>query len=110
MTMTNQPPFYGEIRAFVGEIPDRGWLPCDGRQLDRDKWELLHHEIGTRFGGDGKSFNLPDLRGRVIAGADPSRQRAVGDTSGAAGEREEAIPYAVVNWAICVEGIYPSTE
>lgn len=108
--MSEEYPFIGEVRPFLGEIPERGWLPCDGRPLERRQYAALENLLGERFGGDAEHFNLPDLRGRVAAGVDPARQRFVGDTSGATREPEEAIPYAVVNWAICVEGIYPQVN
>jgi microcystin-dependent protein len=108
--MTDEYPFVGEIRPFLGAIPERGWLPCDGRALERNEFAVLENLMNERFGGDAKHFNLPDLRGRVLAGVDPARQRFIGDTSGAAGENEEAIPYAVVNWAICTEGVFPQGE
>lgn len=110
MSRRDQLPFLGEIRAFSGDIPADGWLPCDGRKLERTKFRALEALLNDRFGGDQKHFNLPDLRGRVIAGTDPSKQRPVGATSGADGEREKAIPYAVVNWAICTEGIFPQED
>lgn len=103
-------PFIGEIRPFFGDLPEHGWLPCDGRKLEREKHAALEILLNERFGGDEKHFNLPDLRGRVIAGADAEKKRLVGDTSGATGERDEAIPYAVVNWGICVEGIFPQAD
>lgn|GEM_PF-7060010 len=108
--MTNVSPFLGEIRPFLGDLPERGWLPCDGRGLERDKHAALEVLLNGRFGGDDKHFNLPDLRGRVIAGADAEKKRQVGATSGATGERDEAIPYAVVNWGICVEGLFPEGD
>lgn len=108
--MTNVSPFIGEIRPFLGALPEHGWLPCDGRKLERNKHAALEILLNERFGGDDKHFNLPDLRGRVVAGADPEKKRQVGHTSGATGERDEAIPYAVVNWAICVEGLFPQPD
>lgn len=103
-------PFIGEIRPFLGDLPERGWLPCDGRRLERHKFPALDALLHEPFDGDAHHFSLPDLRGRVVAGADPEKKRHVGDTSGAEGEREEAIPYAVVNWGICVEGLFPQPD
>jgi microcystin-dependent protein len=107
MRRRDEPPFTGEIRAFHGDIPERGWLPCDGRRLERIRYRALEALLKDRFGSDETHFNLPDLRGRVIAGLAPEKGRHMGDTSGADGDRDKAIPYAVVNWAICVEGLYP---
>lgn len=59
-------PFLGEIRVFAfGKIP-REWLPCDGRELEIQKYAALFSLLGTAFGGDGtKTFKIPDLRGRT---------------------------------------------
>jgi microcystin-dependent protein len=102
-------PFLGEIRAFTSELP-RGWLPCEGQTLEIDKHVALYSLLGTRFGGDGRrTFELPDLRGRVTAGVDPRRDEKPGDTSGHTAERNAAIPYRVEHWAIAVSiGEYPA--
>lgn len=44
-----------------------GMIPCDGRVLSRAAYRGLFEVIGTTFGaGDAhKTFNLPDMRGRV---------------------------------------------
>lgn len=45
-------------------------LPAAGQQLPISQYQALYSLLGTQFGGDGRNyFNLPDLRGRVIAGA-----------------------------------------
>jgi prepilin-type N-terminal cleavage/methylation domain-containing protein len=53
------------------EIPD-GWLICDGRAVSRIDQAVLFAVIGTTYGpGDGSTtFNLPDMRGRVVTGLD----------------------------------------
>ncbi|WP_417834584.1 phage tail protein [Thalassospira xiamenensis] len=43
-------------------------LPADGRILPVNGNEQLYALIGTTFGGSAVQFNLPDLRGRTIAG------------------------------------------
>lgn len=49
-----------------------GWLLCYGQAISRTSYATLFNAIGTAFGaGDGTStFNVPDLRGRVVAGKD----------------------------------------
>lgn len=48
-----------------------GWLLCYGQSLLRTDYAALFAVIGTTFGSvDGTHFTLPDLRGRVPAGAD----------------------------------------
>jgi microcystin-dependent protein len=99
-------PYLGEIRSFTSELP-RDWLPCDGRVLSFDRHVALGSLIGRYYGGDERAdtFALPDLRGRVVAGADPGREQPQGATSGAKGADE--IPYAVVRWGISASGEYP---
>ena len=52
-------------------IPE-GWFLCDGRAVSRQEAAGLFVVIGTTYGaGDGTTtFNLPDLRGRVVVGLD----------------------------------------
>jgi microcystin-dependent protein len=49
-----------------------GWLLCFGQAISRTTYSALFAVIGTSFGaGDGSTtFQVPDLRGRVIAGVD----------------------------------------
>lgn len=60
----------GTVAAFAGTNPPPGWLPTDGSAVPRTQYPGLYAAIGTRYGaGDGSTtFNLPDLRGRVLAG------------------------------------------
>lgn len=62
----------GTIVAFGGPescIPD-GWLFCKGDLLNSSDYEELYNAIGTRWGGDGNTFRIPDLRGRFLRGLD----------------------------------------
>jgi microcystin-dependent protein len=61
----------GTILAFGGNAPPPGFIPCDGRALSRATFAALFSVIGTTWGpGDGfTTFNAPDLRGYVLAGA-----------------------------------------
>jgi microcystin-dependent protein len=53
-----------------------GWLICDGRLLDRTRYNALFEVIGTTFGNTTSSnFRLPDLRGRVFGGVNLSSNR-----------------------------------
>lgn len=62
----------GVINAFAGNTPPTGWLLCNGQAVSRTTYANLFAAIGTMYGpGDGSTtFNLPDLRGRVVAGLD----------------------------------------
>ena len=65
-----------------------GWLLCYGQAVSRTSYASLFNAIGTTYGaGDGSStFNLPDLRGRVVAGKDNMGGTAAGRlTSAVAG-------------------------
>jgi microcystin-dependent protein len=101
-------PYVGEIRAFTSELPPH-WLPCDGRLLPFDQYPALGAAIGTSYGGDDPAakFALPDLRARVVAGADPGRNQPNGATSGSAAKGSSLIPYAVARWGISAYGEFP---
>lgn len=51
--------------------PIAGLLYCNGAAISRATYKRLFDQIGTAFGvGDGSTtFNLPDFRGRFLAGA-----------------------------------------
>lgn len=63
----------GAILPFAGPNAPAGFLLCDGSAVSRfGITATLFSIIGTAYGaGDGSTtFNLPDLRGRVILGPD----------------------------------------
>jgi microcystin-dependent protein len=62
----------GSMVAFAGSAAPSGWLLCDGQAISRTAFAALFAALGTTYGvGDGSTtFNLPDLRGRTIAGKD----------------------------------------
>ena len=102
--------YVGEIRAFAGDLPQE-WEPCDGRLLKISRFQAAYSLLGTTYGGDGiTTFAVPDLRGRATAGADESRNQPLGSTSGITTEPLEGIPYAVVNWGIATNGVFPSAN
>lgn len=57
---------------FAGSNAPDKWLLCFGQSISRTEYSSLFSIIGTTYGsGDGSTtFNLPDLRGRVLAGKD----------------------------------------
>ncbi|MCP4137411.1 MAG: tail fiber protein [bacterium] len=63
----------GSIAPFAGpkeKVPD-GWLFCDGQAYGRAEYSKLFQVIGTAWGTpDGYRFNVPDLRGVFLRGAD----------------------------------------
>lgn len=62
----------GTVTGFAGSSAPVDWLLCAGQAVSRSTYSVLFTAIGTTYGsGDGSTtFNLPDLRGRVVAGKD----------------------------------------
>ena len=86
----------GMITPYGGTSAPSNWLLCHGQSLSTSTYAALYTAIGFTYGGSGSAFNVPDLRGRVIAGQDDmggsSANRLTspinGDTLGAAGGSE----------------------
>ncbi len=110
----------GEVRIFAGDFAPEGWRICDGALLNLSENEVLFSLIGTAYSGDGKTtFALPDLRGRVPAGAGvpnggPRRDlRAGGGAPGAPtsnpgrGAQDKGISTIALTYMIAVTGSYP---
>lgn len=72
INLVGQINFYSlnKIEVRDEDLPS-GWVSCDGRALSRKDYEELYKILGDQYGsGDGQStFNIPDLRGRVIVGS-----------------------------------------
>jgi microcystin-dependent protein len=77
--------FIGQIMPWPADYAPRGWAFCDGSVLPIAQNNALFAVLGHYYpGGDGvTTFALPDLRGRVIMGAQTAVQ--VGQSGGAAG-------------------------
>lgn len=62
----------GVVLPFSGSAAPSGFLLCAGQAVSRTAYAKLFSIIGVSYGvGDGSTtFNLPDLRGRVVAGVD----------------------------------------
>jgi microcystin-dependent protein len=91
----------GAMMAYAGTTAPAGWLFCYGQAISRTTYARLFAAISTTHGtGDGSTtFNVPDIRGRVVAGKDDmggtSADRLTGvsgsvngDTMGAVGGAE----------------------
>jgi len=82
----------GVVMPFAGSSAPSGYLLCYGQAVSRTTYASLFTAIGTTYGaGDGSStFNLPDLRGRVVAGQDDmggsSANRLTDQTGGLDGD------------------------
>ena len=62
----------GIVSAFAGVTAPAGWLMCYGQAVSRTDYSALFTALSTTYGsGDGSTtFNIPNLRGRAIAGID----------------------------------------
>lgn len=62
----------GTVSAFTGTTAPNGMLLCFGQAVSRATYADLFGLVSTTYGvGDGSTtFNIPDLRGRVVAGQD----------------------------------------
>ena len=60
----------GELRSVAFNRVPQNWAFCEGQTLNITDYPSLYSLIGTTYGGNGvHTFNLPDLRGRVVVGA-----------------------------------------
>lgn len=82
----------GAVMPYAGSTEPSGWLFAFGQSVSRTTYAALFAVIGTTYGaGDGSTtFNLPDLRGRVVAGQDDmggtSANRLTGQSGGVDGD------------------------
>jgi len=76
----------GCIIPFAGQTAPAGFLMCYGQSVLREAYPLLYNEIGLIYDPyiDDDHFSLPDLRQRVLAGANDSfiASWEIGDTGG----------------------------
>ena len=77
----------GTVWTYAGTTAPTGWLFCDGTAISRTTYAALFAAIGTTYGvGDGSTtFNLPDTKGRVIAGKEASETRITSAVAGFSG-------------------------
>tara|TARA_R100000315_G_C5216410_1_gene129322 strand:+ start:20 stop:1297 length:1278 start_codon:yes stop_codon:yes gene_type:complete len=82
----------GTLLPYAGSSAPTGFLLCYGQAISRSTYSDLFSAISTTYGtGDGSStFNVPDLRGRVVAGQDDmggsSANRLTDQTGGLNGD------------------------
>ncbi len=62
----------GTVNPYAGSTAPTGWLLSYGQAVSRTTYANLFAVLSTTYGsGDGSTtFNLPDLRGRAVAGVD----------------------------------------
>lgn len=80
-------PIGGVIDYLGTSAPNSNFALAAGQAISRTTYATLFALVGTTFGaGDGSTtFNLPDLRGRVVAGLDNLGGSAAGRITAAGG-------------------------
>lgn len=77
----------GAIMIWPTATAPTGWRLCDGAERSRTGFASLFAAIGTTYGvGDGSTtFNVPNLKGRVVVGIDASQTEfdTLAETGGA---------------------------
>lgn len=59
----------GSIMMWSGTSAPKGFVICDGTNLDRQRYATLYGIIGTTYGySSDKTFRVPDMRGRFVVG------------------------------------------
>lgn len=74
----------GAVLPFYGSRPPKNWLLCYGQEVSRTEYKALFDVIGTGSGsGNGSTtFNVPDLKGKVIYGQGSTDALVTGSTVG----------------------------
>jgi microcystin-dependent protein len=76
----------GTVADFAGAVVPAGWLVCSGQNLATASYPELSNVLGTTYGTPGGgNFTVPDLRGRLTAGLDPTGLRITTAGSGVDG-------------------------
>jgi len=83
----------GTIHMYAGLTAPSGYLNCDGSAVSRETYSALFNVIGISYGagnGDGLTFSLPNLKGKVPVCLDSSQSEF--DTLGkSSGEKEHIL-------------------
>ena len=72
LTDDNDPVPVGTILPYGGSTIPEGWLLCNGSSVSKTEFSNLFSAIGGNWGEETTNFNLPDLRGYFLRGADSS--------------------------------------
>ena len=74
----------GAVLPFYGSRPPKNWLLCYGQEVSRTEYKALFDTIGTVAGSGNWSttFNVPDLKGKVIYGQGSTDALVTGSTVG----------------------------
>ena len=72
----------GTIVPYAGDSAPQGWWICDGTDLGKDDYPELFDVIQHTYGGEGDTFKVPDLQGRVPVGKNSDTFKTLGSTGG----------------------------
>jgi len=81
----------GTIIDFGGITSPTGYLKCDGSTILVADYPDLYAAIGNTWGGNSTSFNLPDMRRRVVVGSEGTETTVLSSYVGATGGFENTI-------------------
>lgn len=59
----------GTVLSFAGSAAPHGYLLCDGSSYKIEDYPDLYSAIGTTYGGDSETFNVPNLVDKFIQGS-----------------------------------------
>jgi microcystin-dependent protein len=82
----------GSIVIHAGSSAPTGWFLCDGASYSTVTYSNLFNSIGYQFGGSGTSFNVPNLKGRVVVGINGAQAQfdVRGETGGSINHKHDA--------------------
>lgn len=63
----------GCVISFSGSSEPDGWLKCDGRSVSQSTYADLYAVIGSTYGSDSTTFNLPDMSDYFVRGTSANR-------------------------------------
>ncbi|QPI17859.1 short tail fiber protein [Pectobacterium phage POP12] len=72
----------GDIWTSARQTDRENAYICDGRGLNTTEFAELFSVIGYTFGGEGSTFNIPDMRGEFVRGHDRGKGVDVGRSFG----------------------------
>ena len=71
----------GALQAGLAATAPAGWLICDGSAVSKTTYAELYAVVGDTYGSTTETFTLPDLRDRVLVGADTIALKATGGSN-----------------------------
>ncbi|WP_369062367.1 cadherin domain-containing protein [Caulobacter sp. 73W] len=117
----------GELAQFAGSFNPQGFLPADGRALNKTDYPALYQKLGDTYGASATTFNLPDMTGRTAIGVNSAAGLELGETVGSdtititqanmpegrdgqGAPINNLSPSLAVNYYIAAYGMYPSRD